>query len=255
MNSKTQLPWEVQVSDHSGSPRNPDIRLLYNTSLASFVSADEFKESRWQGLCQDINLRSRNYGWGQDRNLRHRIPGFDHLRQLDFKEFAPGQRNRLVYSGRGINKNIGTFVLQANHKEADETTSHPFINNEPVITATGTDPKRLCSIFSLSMSAKWVCYKGSQDDDDTTSSLSMSAKWVCYKGSQDDDDTISSLSMSIPYKVSLLQRHNPHSEPAIKWQPISILYDSFDGKSMGDTGPRHSETLRSGCQQVLKEGW
>ena len=46
--------------------------------------------------------------------------------------------------------------------------------------------------------------------------------------------------------------HNPHSEPAIKRQPISILHGSFDDKSMGDTGPRHSEALRPGCQLMLK---
>ena len=46
--------------------------------------------------------------------------------------------------------------------------------------------------------------------------------------------------------------HNSHSEPAIKRQFISILYNLFDNKSMRDTESRHNETFRSNCQLMLK---
>ena len=53
----------------------------------------------------------------------------------EFNYYTTIELNRLVYNKREINKNIETFVLQANQKEANETT----FNNKFITMITRTD--------------------------------------------------------------------------------------------------------------------
>ena len=53
------------------------------------------------------------------------------------------------------------------------------------------------------------------------------------------------------------QTNSLHSEPVIKGHDTFQTYffiRIFDDKSMRDTEPRHSETFKLNCQQMLKKG-